>query len=416
MTSIVFDHVGVIDGCGGVKSDTTVVVEGDRITAIGGTDYSPPTDARVIDGTDHWLMPGLINCHDHLSHKWIRWATQDEYHSGNVSRLHTEPGPRALESAKYAAWTVRQGVTTIRDLGSAGIAAGPEMFTNVHMRDAIGPGMPGPKILASRLMIAMTGGHGTPWFGVREADGVEEVRKAVREQIKGGADCIKVMSTGGLSNYPHERPDIDQYTVDELTAAATETHRFGKLIATHAMSDRAVSRAIQAGIDTIEHAFLASADGIKLMADSDIAFVPTARVSWRTARTASPELASLLSEANHAQRILEASELGVKIGVGTDSRFTMIEEMETLVDYGMPVQSVIQGATGTAADICGLEGIGIVAPGMTADLLLLGSNPLNGLRSAFEKLKMVVQRGEITVSASDASVALRPMTPPGPLD
>jgi imidazolonepropionase-like amidohydrolase len=238
----------------------------------------------------------------------------------------------------------------------------------------------------------------------------------VREQIKGGADCIKVMSTGGLSNYPHERPDIDQYTVDELTAAATETHRFGKLIATHAMSDRAVSRAIQAGIDTIEHAFLASADGIKLMGDSDVAFVPTARVSWRTARTASPELASLLSEANHAQRILEASELGVKIGVGTDSRFTMIEEMETLVDYGMPVQTVIQGATGTAADICGLEGVGIVAPGMTADLLLLGSNPLNGLRSAFEKLKMVVQRGEVTVSASDTSVALRPMTPPGPLD
>lgn len=174
------------------------------------------------------------------------------------------------------------------------MAIGQEMFTNVDIRDAIANGqIPGPRVIASRMMIAKTGGHGTPWYGVREADGPEEIRKAIREQIKGGADCIKVMNTGGLANYPHESPDIDEYTREELTAAASEAHRFHKLITTHAMSDSAVRSAIEAGIDNIEHAFLATADGVKAMADDGVSFCAdgaclSCYVPSRSTRTCQP--------------------------------------------------------------------------------------------------------------------------------
>jgi len=414
---IAFSNVNVIDGLGGVTHAATVIVDGASIESIRPNDSGAlPDDVQVIGGNGGWLMPGLINCHDHLCNKWLRTTPAGDYTTGRLSRFHQTPAAHALEAAGNAAWELRQGVTTVRELGGPGMAVGQELFTNVDIRDAIATGkIPGPRVIASRLMIAMTGGHGTPWYGVREADGPEEIRKAIREQIKGGADCIKVMSTGGLANYPHERPDIDEYTLEELTAAASEAHRFDKLITTHAMSDSAVRSAIEAGIDNIEHAFLATADGVRAMADGGVSFVPTARVSLVMSRHAPPELAILLESAAHRDRILEAVDLGVPLGVGTDSRFTVLEEMETLVDYGVPVETVLRGAAGTAAVICGLEDSGVIAPGKRADLLLLRANPLEGLRSAFGQLDLVVKAGEIVVANDRADVPLRPLTPPAPL-
>ncbi|MCH7906297.1 MAG: amidohydrolase family protein [Chloroflexi bacterium] len=417
MANLAFEHVNVIDGRGGLLRDATVLVDGTLITAVEPAAEARPPEpgTQLINSAGMWLMPGLINCHDHLCNKWLRTTPAGDYTTGRLNRLHQSPGAHALEAAANAAWELRQGVTTVRELGGPGISAGTELFTNVHIRDAIAAGLPGPRVLASRLMIAMTGGHGTPWYGVREADGPEEVRKAVREQIKGGADCIKVMSTGGLANYPHERPDVDEYTLEELEAAAGEAHRFDRLITTHAMSDSAVRCAINAGIDTIEHAFLATSEGVSAMADGGVSFVPTARVSLVMARHAPPELAKLLADAGHRDRILEAVDLGVPVGVGTDSRFTVLEEMETLVEYGVPVQTVLRGATGTAATICGLDDSGVIAAGKRADLLLLRSNPFEGLRTAFEGLDMVVKAGEILVASDHADAPLRPLRPPDPL-
>jgi imidazolonepropionase-like amidohydrolase len=414
---LALSNVNVIDGLGGTIHNATIVVNGPSIESVSPNDSTtPPAGFRIIDGGGGWLMPGLINCHDHLCNKWLRTTPAGDYTTGRLSRFHQSPAAHALEAAGNAAWELRQGVTTVRELGGPGIASGNELFTNVHIRNAIANGqIPGPRVIASRLMIAMTGGHGTPWYGVREADGPEEIRKAIREQIKGGADCIKVMSTGGLANYPHERPDIDEYTPEELSAAASEAHRFDKLITTHAMSDSAVRSAIGAGIDNIEHAFLATADGVRAMADGGVSFVPTARVSLVMSRHAPPELAKLLADAAHRDRILEAVELGVPLGVGTDSRFTVLEEMETLVDYGVSVETVLKGATGAAAVICGLEDSGVIAPGKRADLLLLRANPLEGLRSAFEQLELVVKAGEIVVASDQSDVPLRPLAPPAPL-
>jgi len=114
--------------------------------------------------------------------------------------------------------------------------------------------------------------------------------------------------------------------------------------------------------------------------------------------------------------VLEAVDRGVPVGVGTDSRFTVLEEMETLVEYGVPVETVLMGATGTAADICGLDDSGVIAPGKRADLLLLRNNPLDGLREAFEGLELVMKAGAITVASNHADAALRPLPPPSPLN
>ncbi len=412
---LAFTNVNVIDGLGGLMSDAIVMVNGTRIESVSPTG---PADAllsgtRTIDCNGRWLMPGLINCHDHLCNKWLRSTPASEYQAARMQRRRSNPGTHALEAAGNATWELRQGVTTVRELGGPGMEIGQEMFTNVDIRDAIASGrIAGPRVLASRLMIAMTGGHGTPWYGVREADGPDEVRKAVREQLKGGADCIKIMSTAGLANYPHESPDTDEYTLEELSAGADEAHRFNKLITTHAMSDSAVKRAVEAGIDTIEHAFLATPDGIRAMEAGGVSFVPTARVAWRMARNSPPALAELLERAGHRDRVLEAVDRGIPVGVGTDSRFTVLEEMETLVDYGVPVDTVLNGATGTAAAICGLDDSGSIAPGKRADLLLLGSNPLDGLRSAFDVLELVVKAGEVVVASGHSGAALRPLPPP----
>jgi imidazolonepropionase-like amidohydrolase len=414
---LAFSNVNLIDGLGGVIYAATVALNGGKIESVTvGDSATVPEDVQLIDGNGGWLMPGLINCHDHLSNKWLRTTPASDYQAARLKRRHSNPGTHALEAAGNATWELRQGVTTVRELGGPGMAIGQEMFTNVDIRNAIEAGqIPGPRVIASRLIIAMTGGHGTPWYGVREADGPDEVRQAIREQVKGGADCIKIMSTAGLANYPHESPDTDEYTFEELEAGADEAHRHDRLITTHAMSDSAVRRAVIAGIDTIEHAFLTTSDGVKAMADGGVSFVPTARVAWRMTRNSPPALAELLESAGHRERVLEAVELGVPLGVGTDSRFTVLEEMETLVDYGVSVETVLKGATGTAAGICGLEDSGVIAPGKRSDLLLLRTNPLEGLRSAFEQMELVVKAGDIVVASDQPNVPLRPLKPPAPL-
>ena len=421
MSPVALEHATVIDGRGRLLPDTTVVVSGAVITHAGpsGATAFDRRATGTLDARGLWLMPGLINCHDHLFDKRLRDVPPGgSDRDFRLQLLQRPPGQHAVESAHNATWQLRQGVTTVRDLGGPSIDADQSApYTNVDLRDAIAAGSTGPRVLASRLMVTMTGGHGTPWFGVREADGPGAVRAAVREQLKGGADCIKIMSSGGLANYPHESPGIDQYTIEELRAGAEEAHNAGRLITTHAMSDRSVRNALNAGIDNIDHGFFIKAETVKRMAAEGRSFVPTARVAWRVARAGTGALGQLMAEAapHHRDRILEAHEVGVPVGVGTDSRFTMLEEMETLREYGMASMDVLVGATGVAAKICGLEGVGVIEPGAAADLLLLGQNPLDDLRAAFADIRLVMKAGETLVSSTDPDAPLRPLAPPPPV-
>ena len=409
MPYIAIENVNVIDGQGGLIANATVRV-GDRIIQEVSTaaDLKPSAqNYEIIDGRGRWLMPGLVNCHDHLLNKSLRTIEDGSTDATAVKAWRMQmflssPGYLALECAKNAQWELEQGVTTIRELGGPAV---PDQvsppYTNVDLRDAIASGLKGPRILACRLAITMTGGHGHPWYGIREADGTEEVRKAVREQLKGGADVIKIMSSAGTANYPHEHPGMTEFTVEELRVAVEEAHRRETPVTTHAMSNEAVRNALLAGIDTIEHGFLINDEMVRMMAGDGTSFVPTATVCKRIATSGSGPMAELFGKAlpGYGERILKALEIGVPVGVGTDSRHTMLEEMQTLSGFGMASTDVLTAATSVGAKICGVSKAGIVAEGYIADLILLDSNPLDDLTKAFQNVSLVMKEGQVVVDS-----------------
>lgn len=406
MSRLAFTHFHLVDGCGSSTPDMTVLVQDGQIERVGSSDqveFDRPSYDE-IKGEGFWLLPGLINCHDHLMDKSLgrRQGSEGAWRHDFSGR---PPGFQALECAKNAVVELSQGVTTIRDL------AGPNMadqrnpgYTNVDLRDAIAAGMPGPRILACRLAVTMTGGHGYPWFAIREADGPDEVRKAVREQLKGGADFIKIMSSGGFSHYPHEDPEATQFTVDELRAAAEEAHRQGRLITTHAIADQGARNAIEAGIDTIEHGFLLTEETVDRMAAQGTTFVPTVRVMVRMQAGKGP-LAEFTRTVvpSHVRAVRQAMAAGIPIGAGTDSRAFMVDELEALVSvYHFSPMEALVAATGSAARICGLQQVGTVEAGKLADLLIVGTDPLKGIREGLQDVRAVYKEGLPQLLAAEA--------------
>jgi imidazolonepropionase-like amidohydrolase len=396
MDRIAFEGINLIDGRGNASPAVTVLIDGKQIEQVGPRHQVAfdPEAYLTVDGDGLWLLPGLINCHDHVLHKSRPLGTGA---GRKPEPVNESPGFYALESARGALMELHQGVTTIREM------AGPSVsdirspgYTNVDLRDAIEAGLAGPRILACRLAVTMTGGHGYPAFAIREADGPDEVRKAVREQVKGGADFIKIMSSGGFSHYPHEDPRTAQLTVEELRAAADEAHRQSRLITAHAIADQGIRNSIEGGIDTIEHGFLMAGDTVKMMVDRQLSFVPTARVVLKM-QTGQGPLAEFVTTVvpGHREAVQRAAEAGVLLGVGTDSRAFMIDEMEALVvDYGLSPMDVVVAATGSAAAICGLQQVGTIEPGKLADLLILGADPLRDVRGSFGDVRAVVKEGQ----------------------
>lgn len=408
MSRLAFTRFHLIDGHGSSIPDATVLVREGRIEQVDRSDQIQ-FDARQydeIEGEGLWLLPGLINCHDHLMDKGLgrRQVGSDGAWRHDFSRR--PPGFQALECAKNARIELSQGVTTIREL------AGPHMadqqnpgYTNVDLRDAIAAGLPGPRILACRLAVTMTGGHGYPWFAIREADGPDEVRKAVREQLKGGADLIKIMSSGGFSHYPHEDPQATQFTVDELRAAAEEAHRQGRLITTHAIADQGARNAVDAGIDTIEHGFLLTEQTVDHMAAMGTSFVPTVRVVVRM-QEGKGELAEFARTVvpSHVRAVKQAAEAGILIGAGTDSRAFMVDEIEALVSvYDFSPMDALVAATGSAARICGLEQVGTIESGKLADMLIVGTDPIQQIREGLQDVRAVYREGRLQPRANETS-------------
>lgn len=405
-----FEQVNIIDGnTGDVVRGTTVLIHNGVIEAIL-EDAEPRPDLagyhRIRPTESTWMLPGLVNCHDHLMNKGLRHqptgtATHSAVRGWRADLFLRSPGFQALESAKNAQQQLRQGVTTIRELSGPAVTDIKEpAYTNVDLRDAIENGLLGPRVLACRLAVAMTGGHGYPWYALRQADGEDEVRKAVREQLRGDADFIKIMASGGFSNFPKESPETVEYSVKELTAAREEAHRAGRLVTAHAIANQGVINAVEAGIDTIEHGFLIEPETVRLMSEQGTSFVPTVSVVVRLS-SGRGDLAAYARHAvqHHKAAVNEALELGIDIGVGTDSRATMLEEMENLSKiYGLPVQTVLASATGTAARICGLDDAGVIGVGKRADLIILGRNPHNGIRTAFKDILAVLKDGKVVFS------------------
>jgi len=384
----------LIDGTGAPPvTGCSVVVEQGRIAAVVADAAAPSGTTVRLDGLT--LLPGLINCHVHL-------CLGGEADPAAVM-LKEPPASTVIKAVLRARQTVEAGVTTVRDLGGRD-------YAELSVRDAVGAGLiPGPRMLCAGRGICITGGHGWHLIG-READGPDEVRKGVREQIKAGADVIKLFATGGVMT-PGVDPNSAQLTLDEVRAAIEEAGRAGRRTAAHAQGADGIANCLEGGITTIEHGVFLNETHCRRMAQDGVALVPTLIAPEAIANggvaAGIPEFAvrkSLAIRDRHVESFQMAMRLGVPIAAGTDAgtplngHGTMVPELELMVKGGMAPLAVIHAATATAAHALGLEQeTGRVAPGLAADLLAVAGNPAERIQ-ALDEVRLVMTQGRVVVN------------------
>jgi len=384
----------LIDGTGAEPArGRAVVVEGGRIASV--VDEARAPRGRRIDLSGCTLLPGLINSHVHL-------CLGAE--ANPVGVLQNEPATMtALKMLVRARETVEAGVTTVRDL------AGRD-YVELSVRRAVAEGLfPGPRILAAGRAVCMTGGHGN-FFG-READGPDDVRKAVREQLKAGVDVIKLIATGGVMTAGVE-PGSPQLTLEEMRAAVEEARKAGRLTAAHAQGSAGIADAVEAGITTIEHGIFLTDEIIATMKRKGVFLVPTlaapAAISIGGLAAGIPEFMVRKSDAvisHHVSSFQRAAKAGVRIAAGADSgtplnlHGSLLPELDLMVKYGMSPLESIRSATTVAADALGLGGeTGRVAEGYAADLLAVAGQPAERI-GAVADVRLVLARGAIIRSS-----------------
>jgi imidazolonepropionase-like amidohydrolase len=383
----------LIDGTGAAPvAGRAVVVEDGRIAAVVGEREAPSGTTVRLPGLT--LLPGLINCHVHLCFGGTAdpaTAMQRESYATTV-----------INAVQRARETVEAGVTTVRDLGGRD-------YAEIAVRDAVRQGLTvGPRTLCAGRGICITGGHGWHLIG-READGPDEVRKAVREQIKAGADVIKLFATGGVMT-PGVEPNAAQLTLDEVRAAIEEARKAGRRTAAHAQGTDGIANCLEGGITTIEHGIFLTEALCQRMARDGVALVPTLIAPHAIAAggvaSGIPDFAvrkSLAVRDRHTESFRMAVRLGVAIAAGTDAgtplnpHGTMVPELELMVKAGLPPLEAVRAATATAARVLGLEHeTGRVAPGLAADLLAVAGNPAERVQ-ALDEVRLVMARGHIVV-------------------
>jgi imidazolonepropionase-like amidohydrolase len=382
----------LIDGTGGAPvPDRSVVVEDGRIAAV--TAAGVARAGRVVDLGGLTLLPGLINCHVHL----CLGAEPDPARVAAAEPL----GMTAVKVAVRARATVEAGVTAVRDLGG-------REHVELAVRDAVRAGLvPGPRILAAGKGICMTGGHG--WWMGREADGPDDVRRAVREQLKAGADVIKILATGGVMT-PGVEPGAAQLTPGEVAAAIEEARKAGRRTAAHAQAAAGIAACVEAGITSIEHGIFLTESLVARMAREDIALVATLNAPHAIAEAGVaggiPEFMVRKSDAvrgHHLESFQLALRAGVPIAAGNDAgtpfnpHGSLVPELELMVKAGMAPLDVVRSATSVAARVLGLEAeTGRIAPGLAADLLVVEGNPGDSVR-ALDAVRLVIARGRVVV-------------------
>jgi imidazolonepropionase-like amidohydrolase len=386
-----------------------VLVHGERIAAVGDYDdlAAAAGDAAMWDLDGAYVLPGLMNMHVHLGLVL----------PGMTDLVGEVPAARALRMAQNARETLQAGVTTVRLVGEYA-------QTDFAVRNAIGRGqIEGPRIWTAGAPIICTGGHGHGPAGGIEADGPDELRKAVRSQLKLGADLIKIMISGGIAGR-HETIDTAQLDPEEMRAVTTVAHGWGKKVAAHAGPAGVISDAIDAGIDCIEHGYFLTRDVAEKMVEHGTWLVPTIVVSrcrefydkigapeWMVQR-------ALTAGERHFAALQTAVAAGVRIAMGTDmlpaepfegSNGT-VREMEYMVEAGMAPLDVLRAATVRAAELLGVEHeLGRPAPGMLADLIAVGSDPTEDI-SSLADVRLVMKGGEI-FRREDSVVAFAPGRP-----
>ena len=366
---MILRDVRLVDGRGGVEAESSIRFDPDsgRIDTVG--DIEPQAEERTVSLPGHTVLPGLIDAHVHFS--LSGQATVEDVVGASDAEL-------ALTEAGNAQTTLESGVTSVRAMGALDL--------DVKLKRAIERGdITGPRMVANCRSITITGGHG--YHLGREVDGPTECRRAVREQIKLGAEFIKFMATGGVTT-PGTDPCTLAFTEEEIEALIDEAHRRGVHVATHAHGASGVKATVEAGVDTVEHGTFMDDEAIDMLVVNDVTLVPTLSAPYRIARNtdqATKESVRKTSTVHerHIESFKRAVEAGVRIAGGTDAgtpfnyHGTNSTEISFMVEHGMESVDAITAMTSTAAETIGLEEVGTLEAGNYADLLVIEGNPLD---------------------------------------
>lgn len=375
-----------------VLEDAWVLVQDDRIAEIASSEPRVSPHAVRVDARDATLLPGLIDCHVHFAMgggpNWL-----DE--------MHESYALACWRAAQRAHDTLRAGFTTVRTLGGR-----PGL--DPALRDAQAAGLlAAPRVVAANLAICMTGGHAA-WIG-READGPDDVRKAVREQLKAGADCIKLIATGGVMT-PAVEPGAQQLSRAELEAAVDEAHKAGRTTAAHAHGARGIEAAVLAGIDSIEHGSFLTDELVRLMRERGT-FYSATLCSAQGFLDAPPGAVAdwAMRKASEVRRALDDSfrrayAAGVRLVLGTDAGtpFNLhgrnARELALMARLGVRPLDALQAATRNGAELLGrADELGSIEVSKAADLVVCAGDATSQVERLCEpsNIRLVVQAGRV---------------------
>jgi imidazolonepropionase-like amidohydrolase len=390
-----------------LATNAVVIVRGNKI-ADAGSNLPVPADAQVIDLGDATLSPGFMDGHTHLTTDF-----SGDFNVRRLEELDLNASEQALKATVFARATLEAGFTSVRDLGSRFVAS--REFVDVALRNAINKGyVVGPRMLVATKGIGATGGHFDPTSGFRDflfgaepdytdgiADGPDAIRKAVRFEVKNGADVIKAAVSGGVLSLTDD-VDTPQLTPLEIAALVDETHRLRKKVAVHCHGDQAAHDAIEAGVDSIEHGSFLKPETLTLMKTKGTFLTPTLMATeWIMAKIgAYPPALQAKAKAAAAARsdmFRNALRIGVKIAFGTDAAVyphgQNAKEFALMVGLGMTPIDALRTATANTAELFGVQAkLGTLEKGKLADIVAMPGDPTADI-TATERVSFVMKDG-----------------------